>query len=78
VKIMLSVEDIVKQQIEPGWSKEEFKNINFGDKRIDKRFQRVSDQLAEKPTAPINQACGVWADTKAAYRLFGNGCIPKI
>ena len=74
---MLPVEDIVKQHIDAEWSKEEFENINFGDKRIDKRFQKVSVQLSKKPTVPINQACGVWADTKAAYRLFGNEKVTK-
>lgn len=74
---MLPVEDIVKENIEPEWSKEEFENINFGDKRIDKRFQKVSEKLSEKPTFSINQACGIWADTKAAYRLFGNEKVTK-
>lgn len=71
------IEKIVKEPIEPNWSKEEFKTINFGDKRIDKRFQKVSEELSLAPSSPINQACGGWGDTKAAYRLFDNKKVKK-
>lgn len=54
------------------WCQEEFSSIRFGDKRLDMRFKRMAKQLAERPSAPINQACEHWADTKAAYRFFAN------
>jgi hypothetical protein len=74
---MSTVEEVLKQRLEPGWSKEEFKKINYGDKRIDKRFRKVTDQLSASPTQSINQSCKVWADTKAAYRLFDNEKVTK-
>ena len=57
------------------WCKEEFADINLGDKRLDNRIKQVGQMFYEKPEAPINQACGSWGDTKAAYRLFDN---PKV
>ncbi len=34
-----------------------------------------SGRFLYQPQGPINKACGGWADTKAAYRLFAN---PKV
>jgi len=64
--------DIITDKIEPGWGAEEFNSVNFNDKRLNTRFISVVEALASKPTAPINQACKDWADSKAAYRLFDN------
>jgi hypothetical protein len=55
-----------------GWCAEEFKGGAFPDQRIQKRFLRVSAQLAAQPQASIPQACEDWTATKAAYRLFEN------
>jgi hypothetical protein len=52
------------------WAAEEFKSIDLGDKRLDKRAIRLAERLAEKPTASIPGACGGWAETQAAYRFF--------
>lgn len=46
--------------------------MQTGDKRLDNRLVEIADKLSAQPTAPINQACDDWADTKAAYRLFDN------
>jgi hypothetical protein len=54
------------------WAAKEFSSINFGDLRLDRRFQKVSQKMFERPTASINEACFTWADTKGAYRLFDN------
>ncbi len=40
------------------WAAEEFKGINLGDKRLDKRAVLLAEWLAEKPTASIPGACG--------------------
>ncbi|MBC7691749.1 MAG: IS4 family transposase [Methylotenera sp.] len=53
------------------WEKE-FGSIDFGDTRLKARLVRIAEQLSNQPLDPINQACGGWADTKAAYRLFSN------
>ncbi len=59
-------------QIDSVWSKEEFSGIDFNDKRLNKRFIKLSEALSSQPSVPINQACQDWSDTKAAYRLFDN------
>jgi Transposase DNA-binding len=54
------------------WVGEEFSGVNLGDKRLDRRLIKTAALLAQSPTAPINEACGDWASTQAAYRLFDN------
>lgn len=54
------------------WTVEELAGIDLKDERLDKRCQEIAKALGEQPTAPINQACEDWADTKAAYRFFDN------
>ena len=46
--------------------------VDLGDKRLDRRVVKVMEQLAQSPAVPINEACGNWASTQAAYRLFNN------
>jgi hypothetical protein len=52
------------------WAAEEFKGIDLGDKRLDKRAVLLAERLAEKPTASIAGVCGGWAETQAAYRFL--------
>jgi hypothetical protein len=47
----------------------------LGDKRLTARLIQVADELEAYPQSSINAACGDWAATKAAYRLFDN---PKV
>lgn len=61
--------------IAPAWSDQEFAGIQLGDARLDARVLRISADFAAQPQAAIPQACGDWAGTKAAYRLFEN---PKV
>lgn len=51
-------------------AREEFRSIRLGDRRLDKRFLRVVEDLFDSPTSSINEAMGGWAEAKAAYRLF--------
>jgi hypothetical protein len=55
------------------WVGEEFAGVDLSDKRLDRRLIKTAEQLAKSPAAPINEACGDWASTQAAYRLFDNG-----
>jgi hypothetical protein len=48
----------------------EFKGIDLGDKRLNRRAILLAEQLSGSPTASIPQACGGWAETAAAYRFF--------
>ncbi len=58
--------------IEPGWSDVELAGVTPGDQRLNERVLTVSAGFAAQPQAPIPQACGDWAGTKGAYRLFEN------
>jgi hypothetical protein len=54
------------------WIEDELQTVNLGDKRLDKRYAKVLDQLSSKPSQSIPTACGGWADINGAYRFFDN------
>jgi Transposase DNA-binding/Transposase Tn5 dimerisation domain len=54
------------------WLHEEFAGVDLGDKRLDRRLIKTAKLLGQSPMSPINEACGNWASTQAAYRLFDN------
>jgi len=58
--------------IKKSWAKDEFVNLDLGDKRLNSRLINICDRFSESPESPINQACYDWAETKGAYRFFGN------
>jgi hypothetical protein len=60
---------------ESGWSAAEFAGVDLGDGRRNQRLMKLAEQLGAQPGAPLNQACGDWADVKAAYRLLGNEAV---
>jgi hypothetical protein len=57
---------------EEQWAALEFADVELQDARLNRRCQELAIALGQQPTAYINQACEDWADTKAAYRFFGN------
>jgi hypothetical protein len=57
------------------WVAQEFARTDLRDKRLDCRLLTTAQYLAKSPASPINEACGTWASTQAAYRLFNN---PKV
>src|SRR6185369_10495256 len=54
------------------WVKEEMQTVELQDKRLNARLAEVLNQLSQHPTASIPAACGGYAETAAAYRLFDN------
>ena len=54
------------------WVQQEFARADLHDKRLNRRLIKTAQQLATSPSSPINEACGDWASTQAAYRLFDN------
>lgn len=50
----------------------ELEGVDLGDRRLDNRAKSLLETLAADPAASINAACGGWAETQAAYRLFNN------
>lgn len=57
------------------WAVQEMAEVELKDDRLNWRCQELAKALSEQPNAPINQACEDWADTKAAYRFFGNSKV---
>lgn len=52
------------------WAQQEVGHAQLGDKRLSKRLVRMVTDLGNDPQASVPQACGDWAATKAAYRLW--------
>lgn len=57
------------------WAAEEFKDIDLGDRRLNKRTVLLAESMAANPLASIPQACGNWAQTQAAYRYLAQDRI---
>jgi hypothetical protein len=54
------------------WIEVETQYADFGDSRLDARYQLLLEQLSDKPSLSIPTACGGQAETAAAYRFFDN------
>ena len=54
------------------WAEAELGQAGLGDARLQRRLLVVARDFWARPTAPIPQACGSRAKTKAAYRLFAH------
>lgn len=57
------------------WISNEFSSIYLSDQRLGKRLALLIERFVNSPESSINQACGNWAETKAAYRFFQNDRI---
>jgi len=54
------------------WIQAETKGADFGDERLNRRYELLLDRLSDKPTLSIPAACRGWTETAAAYRFFDN------
>ena len=54
------------------WVEEEFAGVELYDGRLKRRLISMTRDFYGQPQAPIPQACGSHAKTKAAYRFFNN------
>ena len=52
------------------WIEAETKGADFGDQRLNRRYELLLDRLSDKPTLSIPAACRGLAETTAAYRFF--------
>jgi hypothetical protein len=57
---------------DPLWAMNEFATADFNDRRLVSRLQFIARQFVQQPLASIPQACGNWANSKAAYRFCSN------
>lgn len=60
------------------WSQEEFSGIDLGDKRLDKRAQKILGDLGAHPSKSIPAASGDWYATKATYNFFSHEKVNSI
>ncbi len=54
------------------WTAPEFAAAQLPDQRHYKRLRMMAKAFAQKPTAPIPQACNGWSEAKGAYRFLEN------
>jgi hypothetical protein len=52
------------------WIEVETQGADFGDERLNRRYELLLDRLSAKPTLSIPAACRGLAETTAAYRFF--------
>lgn len=57
------------------WAATEFATVQLGDARRSKRLVHLVTTMANRPGTSIPNACGGWAETKAAYRFLSNDAI---
>jgi hypothetical protein len=57
------------------WILQETQTADFGDERLDRRYQILLDRLSDKPALSIPAACGGLAETMAAYRFLANAWV---
>ena len=63
------------REVKMNWAGTEFKSLDLGDARRNRRAICLMEALSARPTASIPGACGDWADTIGAYRFFSNEAI---
>ncbi len=57
------------------WAEDELHDVDLGDARRNMRLQQVVAAIAAQPEASVPAACGSWAATKAAYRLWASSHV---
>ena len=67
-----AIKAFVKGLTMQDWIELETHGADFGDERLDTRYQILLEQLSDKPSLSIPAACGGQAETAAAYRFFDN------
>lgn len=74
--MQVSIDQVINKSIGDirscSWVQDEFREADFGDRRLFLRFLVVAEHLARLPEALIPQASEGWPKTKAAYRFFDN------
>lgn len=53
----------------------EFRTLDLGDPRRERRLKKIAADLPAQPGASLPRASGDWAGSKAAYRLFDNEAL---
>lgn len=59
------------------WAEAEFKTIDLGDVRLNRRIVKIVEALGLAPGRTIPQAFQSWSSIKACYNFFSNGLISE-
>lgn len=59
------------------WAEAEFKTIDLGDARLNRRVIKIVETLGLAPGRTIPQAFQSWSSTKACYNFFSNGLVSE-
>ena len=54
------------------WAEAEMASAELGDKRLNRRLEKVLKRLGDDPGASIPVACRGWAEVQGAYRLLNH------
>ncbi len=54
------------------WIEEDFKDIDFKDKRLIRRFKDIINKFIKNAQSNISSTFNNWASIKACYRFFDN------
>ena len=54
------------------WLESEFSTIEFGDKRLVKRFKQIMQEFMKKAQCNISSTFDSWSSIKGCYRFFSN------
>ena len=65
-------ESMYYRRVKMEWVKQEVTGVDFGDKRLEQRMEKVLSRLENKPSCSIPQAGGGWSETITTYRFFDN------
>lgn len=57
------------------WVSDEFLELEFGDKRVNKHGKKIIRDLASQPGASIPQVFNTWSETNSCYEFFHNGKV---
>ncbi|MBW8898006.1 MAG: IS4 family transposase [Massilia sp.] len=57
------------------WTEQEFRQLDLGDARLNRRARVLMETMAATPTASVPKTCNGWGETMAAYRFFDNASV---
>lgn len=57
------------------WIDEEFRSIEFGDKRLVKRFKQIVTEFMKRAQCSISSTFDSWSSIKGCYRFFENNKV---
>jgi len=59
------------------WTEQEFRQLDLGDARLNRRARIPMETMAARPTASVPKAFNGWGETMAAYRFFDNASVDR-